>query len=554
MDETRLEQLEQEVAQLKARLDRLEQQPVADTKVEPVSSVARPAVRPAFVKKQRTPVVKKARTRDEWENVLATVWLPRIGAIFAAIGAIFLFSYASMAGLISPAVRIGSGVVIGLLVMALGEFQYEKKRRELGVGLVATGTIVSLSALFAGMALYEFYPPLLAFLLEIVVLAIAYGLMLWMRSTALLILVSVTGFLLPFLQLSDEPNVFLFLLYEVLLFTAVCIAVLRLKSTKAYPVAAGIFFLALIFGSLTVNFETRPLMDEITLLCASLMAYLGTAYVGSRLPVTYNYPSWLAGGFVLLSLSVVDWSFVYGLAVLFTLLAYVVANQTKVAWQNGVGHIALLFAISQLPVDTLSLGDQFRTVLYALVVVGLWFVERQQVPYQRFFGIAVYLMLMLYTIGNYEAYRLNGQSYAVSVLGLTLATAAFIVLLVRTHGEAIWRKYWQVVLFFAAVGVFVTYTLIVMELPFYADLDQTDRSTTLSVAYILLSFVLVAIGRWRGTAAWRLSGLLLLSVSAVKLLLFDLSFLSLIQKAFVFIGFGVVAFVISRTYFKKRRS
>lgn len=556
MDETRLEQLEQEVAQLKARLDRLEQQPAADAdmKGEPVSSVARPAVRPAFVKKQRTPVVKKVRTRDEWENVLATVWLPRIGAIFAAIGAIFLFSYASMAGLISPAVRIGSGVIIGLLVMALGEFQYEKKRRELGVGLVATGTIVSLSALFAGMALYEFYPPLLAFLLEIVVLAIAYGLMLWMRSTALLILVSVTGFLLPFLQLSDEPDVFLFLLYEVLLFTAVCIAILRLQSTKAYPVAAGIFFLALIFGSLTVNFETRPLIDEITLLMASFMGYLGLAYVGTKLPITYNYPSWIAGGFVLLSLSVVDWQFVYGLAVLFALLAYVVANQTKDAWQNGVGHIALLFAISQLPVDTLSLGDQFRTVLYALVVVGLWFVERQQVPYQRFFGIAVYLMLTLYTIGNYEAYRLNGQSYAVSVLGLTLATASFILLLVRTHGEAIWRKYWQVVLFFAAVGVFVTYTLIVMELPFYADLDQTDRSTTLSVAYILLSFVLVAIGRWRGTAAWRLSGLLLLSVSAIKLLLFDLSFLSLIQKAFVFIGFGIVAFVISRTYFKKRQS
>lgn len=554
MDDKRLEQLEQEIVRLKARVDQLEHRSTKDLPPEPVFSVTRPAVRPAFVKKARTPVVKKVRTREEWENVLATVWLPRIGAIFAAIGAIFLFSYASLAGLISPAVRIGSGVVIGLLVMALGEFQYEKKRRELGVGLVATGTIVSLSALFAGMALYQFYPPLLAFFLEIVVLAIAYGLMLWMRSTALLVLVSITGFLLPFLQLSDEPNVFLFLLYEVLLFTALLFAVLRLKAVKAYPVVAGIFFLALVFGSLTVNFETRPLIDEVTLLVASVMAYLGLAYIGTRLPITYNYPSWIAGGFVLLSLSVIGWPFVYGLAVLFALIAYAVANQTKDAWQNGVGHIAVLFAISQIPVDPLSFGDQFRSILYALVIAGLWFVKRQQVPHQRFFGIAVYVLFVLYTIGRYEAYRFNDQSYAVSVFGLTLATTAFIILLVRTHGEAVWRKYWQLVLFFAAAGVFVTYTLIVMELPFYATLDQTDRSTTLSVAYILLSFVLVAIGRIRGTAAWRLSGLLLLSVSAVKLLLFDLSFLSLIQKAFVFIGFGIVAFIISRTYFKKRES
>ncbi|WP_449403449.1 DUF2339 domain-containing protein [Exiguobacterium artemiae] len=338
------------------------------------------------------------------------------------------------------------------------------------------------------------------------------------------------------------------------MFTALLFAVLRLKAVKAYPVAAGVFFLALVFGSLTVNFETRPLIDEVTLLVASVMAYLGLAYIGTRLPLTYNYPSWIASGFVLLSLSVIDWPYGYGLAVLFALLAYVVANQTKDAWQNGVGHVAVLFAISQIPVDPLSFGDQFRSILYALVIAGLWFVKRQQVPHQRFFGIVVYVMFVLYTIGTYETYRFNDQSYAVSVFGLTLATTAFIVLLVRTHEEAVWRKYWQLVLFFAAAGVFVTYTLIVMELPFYAALDQTDRSTTLSVAYILLSFVLVAIGRIRGTAAWRLSGLLLLSVSAVKLLLFDLSFLSLIQKAFVFIGFGIVAFIISRTYFKKRES
>jgi len=46
---------------------------------------------------------------------------------------------------------------------------------------------------------------------------------------------------------------------------------------------------------------------------------------------------------------------------------------------------------------------------------------------------------------------------------------------------------------------------------------------------------------------------LLLTISAVKLLLFDLSFLTLFQKAFVFIGFGIVTFIISRTYFKKRK-
>ncbi len=200
MEDPRITRLEQEVAALRQRVAALEGQHTSSVAPEPsepeVSTVARPAPRPAFTKRKPVvppPTFKEKRSREDWEQVIATVWLPRIGAIFAALGALFLFSYASVAGLISPPVRIGSGVLIGLLVIALGEYQYEKKRRELGVGLVATGTIVALAALFAGMALYQFYPPSLAFLLELVVVFIAYGLMLWMRSQALLVLITVSA-------------------------------------------------------------------------------------------------------------------------------------------------------------------------------------------------------------------------------------------------------------------------------------------------------------------------------------------------------------------------
>ncbi|WP_312068000.1 DUF2339 domain-containing protein, partial [Exiguobacterium sp.] len=273
MEDPRITRLEQEVAALRQRVAALEGQHTSSVAPEPsepeVSTVARPAPRPAFTKRKPVvppPTFKEKRSREDWEQVIATVWLPRIGAIFAALGALFLFSYASVAGLISPPVRIGSGVLIGLLVIALGEYQYEKKRRELGVGLVATGTIVALAALLAGMALYQFYPPSLAFLLELVVIFIAYGLMLWMRSQALLVLVSITGFLLPYLQLSDDPNLPLFLLYEVVLFAAIFFAVDRLKAKKAFVFAWVIFTIALAFGLLSLELywldEQVPRLDE----------------------------------------------------------------------------------------------------------------------------------------------------------------------------------------------------------------------------------------------------------------------------------------------------
>ncbi|QZY85326.1 DUF2339 domain-containing protein [Exiguobacterium acetylicum] len=566
MEDPRITRLEQEIAALRQRVAALEGQntsPVAPEPSEPeVSTVARPAPRPAYTKRKPVvppPTFKEKRSREEWEQVIATVWLPRIGAIFAALGALFLFSYASVAGLISPPVRIGSGVLIGLLVIALGEYQYEKKRRELGVGLVATGTIVALAALFAGMALYQFYPPSLAFLLELVVVFIAYGLMLWMRSQALLVLVSITGFLLPYLQLSDEPNLPLFLLYEVVLFAAIFFAVDRLKAKKAFVFAWVILTIALAFGllSLTLSWydydnDARRL-DEWSVLLAALFGYGATSFVGRRIQFQQNVPSWLAGGVVLLTLLILDWSFGAFAAILFAGISYVLADRLKDPAQNGVGHVALLVAVLLIPADALSWTYQLRYFLIAGLIAAFWFVPQARMPHQRLFNVGLYVVFIFSAVVDYESYQSLGLSYALTVLAMVIASTAFVLLLVQTHRDPVWKGSWQLVLVLAAIGVFTTYTLIIMELPFYRGLEETARSTTLSAAYIVLALVLVAIGRMRTSSTWRLSGLLLLTISAVKLLLFDLSFLSLFQKAFVFIGFGIVTFIISRTYFKKRK-
>ena len=566
MEDPRITRLEQEVAALRQRVAALEGQhtsPVTSKPTEPeVSTVDRPKPRPAYTKRKPVipqPTIKEKRSREEWEQVIATVWLPRIGAIFAALGALFLFSYASVAGLISPPVRIGSGVLIGLLVIALGEYQYEKKRRELGVGLVATGTIVALAALFAGMALYQFYPPSLAFLLELVVVFIAYGLMLWMRSQALLVLVSITGFLLPYLQLSDDPNLPLFLLYEVVLFAAIFFAVDRLKAKKAFVFAWVILTIALGFGllSLTLSWydydtDARRL-DEWSVLLAALFGYGATSFVGRRIQFEKNVPSLLAGGLVLLTLLILDWSFGTLVAILFAGVAYVLAERLKDPAQNGVGHVALLVAVLLIPADALSWMYQLRYFLIAGLIVAFWFVPRARMPHQQLFNVGLYVVFIFSAVVDYESYQNLGLSYALTVLAMVIASTAFVLLLVQTHRDPVWKGSWQLVLLLAAIGVFTTYTLIIMELPFYRGLEETARSTTLSAAYIVLALVLVAIGRMRTSSTWRLSGLLLLTISAVKLLLFDLSFLTLFQKAFVFIAFGMVTFIISRTYFKKRK-
>lgn len=558
MEEQRITQLEQELEALKLRVAQLERpHPVPHPKSTPEqSTVATPKKRPAFVKKDDTfsPKIKQSRTRDEWEHMIATVWLPRIAAIFAAIGAIFLFSYASISGWVNPAVRVGSGVLIGLLLIGVGEYQYEKKRRELGVGLVATGTIVSLAALFAGMALYQFYSPGLAFSLELVILFITFGLMLWMASRVLLILVSITGFLLPFLQLADEANISLFLLYEVILFAALFYAAVRLKTILGFVVGWGFLTIALVTAMSMVGFSPPSTSDEISLLAASLVSYIGTVFTGQRLRMKWNYPSYGAGLIAIASLAVIDWQWGTLIALALAGLAYSIANYSKDAWHNAVGHATVFYAITQIPYDILRLSEQFEALLFACILIGLWFVKRQHMPYQRMIALALYVYFIFDQITQSGMYAAMNDSFRLSVVALVLATSGLIYLLVQQHRAMVEDGTFQISLVVAAVGVLTTYTLLIMELPFYDGLNETNRSTTLSIAYILLALLLVTIGRIRNLSVWRLSGLLLLSVSAIKLLLFDLSFLTLVQKAFVFIGFAIVAFIISRTYFKKRKN
>ncbi|MCY1691130.1 hypothetical protein OVA29_10945 [Exiguobacterium sp. SL14] len=70
-------------------------------------------------------------------------------------------------------------------------------------------------------------------------------------------------------------------------------------------------------------------------------------------------------------------------------------------------------------------------------------------PHQRLFNVGLYVIFIFSAVVDYETYQRIGLSYALTVLAMVLASTAFVLLLVRTHHDPVWKGSWQLVLVLA---------------------------------------------------------------------------------------------------------
>lgn len=136
----------------------------------------------------------------------ASVWL---GGIALAIGGVFLVKQSIEAGLLTPEVRVISGVVFGLLLIGAGEFFHKRIDKlpdpRISQALFGSGSIVFFGIVYAASSLYGLIDSLTAFSLMAAIMigtlfrALTYGM-----PVALL---GLTGaFVTPLLIQSTTPN------------------------------------------------------------------------------------------------------------------------------------------------------------------------------------------------------------------------------------------------------------------------------------------------------------------------------------------------------------
>lgn len=115
---------------------------------------------------------KKVNIFKTIEKELSTRWMIWLGGIAFAIGGAFLVKYSMDTGLLSPAIRVTIGTIVGLAMALTGEGlrQHREKINFLKdapdyvpSAISAAGLFTAFAALYAAYALYDLVSPLFAF-------------------------------------------------------------------------------------------------------------------------------------------------------------------------------------------------------------------------------------------------------------------------------------------------------------------------------------------------------------------------------------------------------
>jgi len=165
---------------------------------EQVRAVLPGAEAPAAAPVQE-PVRRPGTDWTRLEQALGRRWLTWVGvlALFVAVGLFVKLAFEQ--GWISPPVRVVSGVVVGIILVAVGERFVRREMRPLGQGLIGGGLAIAYVSLYAGFALYDLIPQGVAFGAMILVTAVGVALAVLHDAMPVSFLAVLGGLLTPVL-------------------------------------------------------------------------------------------------------------------------------------------------------------------------------------------------------------------------------------------------------------------------------------------------------------------------------------------------------------------
>jgi uncharacterized membrane protein len=142
----------------------------------------------------------------DWEAFLGVKLFAWIGGFVLFLGIVFLVKYSFENNLITPAMRVAIGTVLGLGLIVTGWLTATRRYRVSGQSLCATGVLVLYGNIFAAHVFYHLIELAPAFISMAVVTAGAFFLAVRMNAQVIVILGLLGGFLTPVLLSTGVDN------------------------------------------------------------------------------------------------------------------------------------------------------------------------------------------------------------------------------------------------------------------------------------------------------------------------------------------------------------
>ncbi|WP_137932090.1 DUF2339 domain-containing protein [Mesorhizobium comanense] len=331
------------------------------------------AVAAAAPKETETEVpAAKTAGKPDIETALGTRWAVWVGGIALALGGLFLIRYTIEAGIFGPEVRLAMAGLLGLVLVAAGEFIRRTgfKVPVQGVAgayipaiLTAAGAFILFGTVYAAHGIYGFIGPTLAFTLlgAIGIATIAAALI---HGQALAGIGLVGAMVTPALVASTAPNVWALFGYLAIVLAATGV-IARMRDWKALMAAAffgtGAWTILYMSDALAAKLAVVLFIDAVTLV---VLAFVWLASRGETGPAKngFDWPSIVPAVFVAFSalgLSV-DSTFVAagdalpGALVIAALVATALYRPRALPLLHAAGLVTVMIHLGIIPPTTIG--------------------------------------------------------------------------------------------------------------------------------------------------------------------------------------------------------
>ncbi|MER8443537.1 DUF2339 domain-containing protein [Mesorhizobium sp. M1066] len=270
-----------------------------------------PEPAPKAVDPAELPGAAKAARQSDVETALGTRWAVWVGGIALALGGLFLIRYTIEAGIFGPGVRLAMAGVLGLVLVAGGEFIRRTGFKVPVQGaagayipaiLTAAGAFILFGTVYAAHGIYGFIGPALAFTLlgVIGVTTIAAALV---HGQALAGIGLVGAMVTPVLVASQAPSPWALFGYLAIVLAATGV-IARMRDWKLLMAAAffgtGVWTILYMTDAPGANLSATLFIDAVTL------AVLALVWLARRDDETgpargFDWPSIVPGLFVAFS-------------------------------------------------------------------------------------------------------------------------------------------------------------------------------------------------------------------------------------------------------------
>jgi uncharacterized membrane protein len=495
---------------------------------------------------QKNTVQKTPSDPVDWEKRIGQVWLPRIFIFILLIGVIWAFKAASNYGLLNEPIKIIAGYVSAAVLIYLGRLQMKKNRLALGHVMLGGSVVLLLIVTFAFHVLYGMIPTIPAFCLNILWIGLGIYFSHYYSSQPLAIVTAIGGYLIPFLLENSNPDLFYFVTFETVFYLTMLVFAMKKRFQILYYVAFVFLHLSFLAGMLIPGekdirfFAIAAVLQHFVLYVTYL---INRSFINQQLGITFTSfvpcAAWLRAAYPKDQYELV----ILAVFVIFALISiwFWKKDKEQLSASFVISSFSfMLYLISYFDVEQASglLMIQGLITIYLGLIALSWFGQ----------GIGSFIFavgaLLTFVHPFHSLWSINFLNWVVLIASLFALSP---------YGKKVVKDQdWPGV---KTILNAVKMILILFFLTFFANaltVDQNDniRFMAVSFAWAVDAFVTMVIGANLDEKLIRVTGLGLLFLTLAKLVFVDLTYLSILIRAILFIVLGLIGMVISRIYYK----